>query len=558
MSKIFEIADGFVETLAELNPIVATYLGVPGYDHLMPDYSPEAMKRSNDAEKEVLRRVQRESSESIAERRCSETVQEEMSWSIDQHELGLHYSGMNILHSPVQSLRQIFDLMPKSTTEDWENIASRMEGISDSLASYRSTLAEGIDQGKTTSKRQTAGCVEQIDTWLGKGDATPFFDGIAEAGAGLDDVDDALAKRLSEAATAANSAYSEFADYLRRRYIRRARERDAVGREHYAVTSRSYNGINLNLDDTYDWGWEQLRWVQSEMRKAAEQIKPGSSIDEAVEVLESDPDRAIDGVDEFREWMQDLQDSTIADMDGTHFDIADDVREIEAMIAPPGGALAMYYTGPSEDFSRPGRTWYPTGGKTSFPLWREVSIAYHEGVPGHHFQIATTMTLSDQLSRYQRLLAGTSGYSEGWALYAERLMHELGYLENPDYYMGMLDAQALRSVRVIIDIGMHLEKQIPHDSEFHPGAIWTPDLALEFMRDRVHFPPDFVASEIDRYLGIPGQAISYKVGERVWLEARQRSRDEQGASFDLKEWHNRALALGPMGLAQMQREMARI
>ncbi len=558
MSKVYEIADGFVDTLAELNPIVATYLGVPGYDHLMPDFSPEASDRSNAAEKDVLRRIQAERAGTVRERRCSETVQEEMSWSIDQHELGLHYSGMNILHSPVQSLRQIFDLMPKSSTEDWENIASRMEGIDASLKSYRATLDEGIDQRKTSSKRQTAGCIEQIDTWVGKGDAMPFFDGIAEAGASLEEVDDVLARRLANAATAANSAYSEFADYLRSRYMGRAKERDAVGREHYSVTSRSYNGINLNLDETYEWGWEQLRWVQSEMQKAAEQIKPGSTIDEAVEILESDPDRAIEGEDEFKEWMQNLQDSTIADMDGTHFDIAEPVKKIEALIAPPGGALAMYYTGPSEDFSRPGRTWYPTGGKTSFPLWREVSIAYHEGVPGHHFQIGTTMTLSDQLSRYQRLLAGTSGYVEGWALYAERLMRELGYLENPDYYMGMLDAQALRSVRVIIDIGMHLEKQIPMDSEFHPGMTWTPDLALEFMRDRVHFPADFVASEIDRYLGIPGQAISYKVGERVWLEAREKSKADKGASFDLKDWHNRALELGPMGLAQMAREMSRI
>ena len=558
MSKIYEIADGFVETLAELNPIVATYLGVPGYDHLMPDYSPEASQRSYVAEQDVLRRIQAERAETLRERRCSETVQEEMSWSIDQYEAGLHYSGMNILHSPVQSLRQIFDLMPRSSTEDWENIASRMEGIGDSIASYRATLAEGIDRKATASKRQTAGCIEQIETWIGKGDAAPFFDGIAEAGGASDEVDAALARRLSNAATSANAAYSDFVEYLRNWYLPEARERDAVGCEHYSLTSRSYNGIDLNLDETYEWGWEQLRWVQSEMRKAAEQIKPGASIDEAVEVLESDPERAINGVDEFREWMQGLQDSTISDMDGTHFDIAEPVKTIEAMIAPPGGALAMYYTGPSEDFSRPGRTWYPTGGKTSFPLWREVSIAYHEGVPGHHFQIGTTMTLSDQLSRYQRLLAGTSGYVEGWALYAERLMHELGYLENPDYYMGMLDAQALRSVRVIIDIGMHLEKRIPSDSEFHPGAVWTPDLALEFMRDRVHFPADFVASEIDRYLGIPGQAISYKVGERVWLEARRRSRDAQGAAFDLKDWHNRALGLGPMGLAQMQREMSKI
>ena len=556
MSKVYEIADGYVDTLAELDPIVATYLGVPGYDHLMPDFSPEAMERADEVERDVLRKIQAEYPKSVRERRCSETVQEEMSWSIDQYEAGVHYSGMNILHSPVQSLRQIFDLMPRSSAEDWENIASRMEGIGASLASYRKTLETGINRGQTTSKRQTAGCIEQIETWIGKGDATPFFDGIAESGASSESVDDALSTRLSDAARSANTAYESFASYLRDSYMPEARERDAVGCERYCVMSRSYNGIDLDYEETYQWGWEQLRWVQSEMRKAADQVKPGASVNEAVEILESDSERAIDGVDEFRTWMQDLQDATISDMNGTHFDISDPVRKIEAMIAPPGGALAMYYTGPSEDFSRPGRTWYPTGGKTSFPLWREVSIAYHEGVPGHHFQIATTMTLSDQLSRYQRLLAGTSGYVEGWALYAERLMHELGYLENPDYYMGMLDAQALRSVRVIIDIGMHLEKRIPMDSEFHPGEVWTPDLALEFMRDRVHFPADFVASEIDRYLGIPGQAISYKVGERVWLEARERSRQAQGATFDLKAWHNRALELGPMGLAQMSREMS--
>jgi uncharacterized protein (DUF885 family) len=215
----------------------------------------------------------------------------------------------------------------------------------------------------------------------------------------------------------------------------------------------------------------------------------------------------------------------------------------------------MYYTGPAEDFSRPGRTWYPTGGKTRFPLWGEVSIAYHEGVPGHHLQIATTKHLKDDLSRFQRLFAGTSGYVEGWGLYAERLMGELGYLENPDHYLGMLRAQALRCVRVVIDIGMHLELPIPRDQGFHPGEDWTPELGLEMLRLRSHFPQDFIASEVGRYLGIPGQAISYKVGERAWLEAREGARRRLGAGFDLKEWHNRAMRIGPMGLAQMRREM---
>ena len=244
-------------------------------------------------------------------------------------------------------------------------------------------------------------------------------------------------------------------------------------------------------------------------------------------------------------------------MDGTHFDIADPVKKIEALIAPPGGALAMYYTPPNEDFSRPGRTWYPTGGKTRFPLWSEVSIAYHEGVPGHHFHLGTTVYLSEQLSRFQRLMGGTSGQIEGWALYAERLMGELGYLENSDYYLGMLAGQSLRSIRVIIDIGMHLELEIPKGQAFHPGERWTPELGLEFIQQKSLFPPDFVASEVSRYLGIPGQAISYKVGEREWLAAREESRQRMGPAFDLKKWHTRALSLGPMGLAQMRQEFRR-
>jgi len=255
--------------------------------------------------------------------------------------------------------------------------------------------------------------------------------------------------------------------------------------------------------------------------------------------------------------MQDLQDRTIAELDGKHFAIAEPVKRIEAMIAPPGGALAMYYTGPSEDFSRPGRTWYPTGGKTRFPLWGEVSIAYHEGVPGHHFERANAKYLGEQLSRFQRVMGGTSGYVEGWALYAERLMGELGYLDNPDYYLGMLRAQALRAVRVIVDIGMHLELRIPRTERFHPGETWTAALGNVFARERSHFPEDFMKSEVTRYLGAPGQAISYKVGERAWLAAREAARKQAGAAFDLKTFHTNALDLGPIGLDQLRREMSR-
>ena len=199
--------------------------------------------------------------------------------------------------------------------------------------------------------------------------------------------------------------------------------------------------------------------------------------------------------------------------------------------------------------------WFPAGQRTRFPIWRELSTVYHEGVPGHHFQMGTTAILVETLSRYQRKWPLIFGYLEGWALYAERLMGELGYLEDPGDYMGMLQQQALRCVRVIIDIGMHLELPIPADDKFHPGETWDHDLGVEFMQDRSFLNEAFIASEVVRYLGWPAQAISYKVGERAWLDAREGAKQQLGRGFDLKRWHNHALGLGPVGLDQMKREM---
>jgi uncharacterized protein (DUF885 family) len=276
-----------------------------------------------------------------------------------------------------------------------------------------------------------------------------------------------------------------------------------------------------------------------------------------IEHLEHDPHRTIEGEDEFRQWNQDLIDRTIEELARSHFDIAEPLHRCEAMIAPPGGAAAMYYTGPSEDFSRPGRTWYPTQGKTTFPLWREVSTCYHEAVPGHHLQVAQVRYLSEKLSRYQRAYGFISGHGEGWALYAERLMGELGYLDDPAWELGMLSAQAMRAVRVVVDLGMHLEMTIPDSEPAHAGERWTPELALPFVIERSRFPEKFMRSEVDRYLGWPAQAISYKVGERVWLECRAEAQARHGGAFDLKAFHTYALDLGSMGLGPLREELAR-
>ena len=562
LSPVYEIAHRYVDGAAALDPGLATSIGLPGYEDSLPDLSPAGEEARAWHVRETLAELGGTPPESERDRIAREVMVERLQYSLHLFERDEHLRPIRVLGSPVQSIRMVFDLMSKTSEDDWENVAARMQAVPGALEGLRETLEAGISAGVLGARRQALAVALQARTWGGVGEgATSFFHSLAATRESAAGADDRLAGDLAQAADTAAQAYAEFAEYLAGRYTDASEERDAVGPETYALFARGFTGADLDLSDTYDWGWGEVARLDQEIREVTEEILPGQSLDEVRAALDagtvgpSGGPRIVESESDFQGWMQDLQDRTIAELDGRHFDIPDPVRRVEAKIAPPGGALAMYYTGPSEDFSRPGRTWYPTGGRTRFPLWTEVSIAYHEGVPGHHLQIATTVHLAEELSRFQRLLASVSGYVEGWGLYAEQLMAELGYLDEPAHRLGMLIAQVFRAARVVVDIGLHLELEIPAGSGFHPGEKWTPELALEFLDPRSPFAGDFVRSEVDRYLGRPAQAISYKVGERYWLEARTSARARQGADFDLKTWHARALAIGPMGLDQMSREL---
>ncbi len=559
MSAVYDLAAEYVERFAALHPVTATAAGITGHDYEITDYSLDGIAERADHDRAALRKLSATPAESDRDRIAAEVLREDLQTRLEQHDAGERLRDLRIIDSPVSDVRMCFDLMPRETETDWEVIASRLALVPQALSGFQDALTEGVRDGVVAAARQAAVCAQQADVWGGlEAGTSPFFltlvADVERAGVGSP----ALSTRLEGHAQRATEAYAALGRFLVQEYLPHAAERDAVGRERYALWARAFNGIDLDLDDTYAWGWHELHRLEQAMAQVAERILPGASLDEVVEHLEHDPTRTIEGVDEFRGWLQALLDRTVTELDGVHFDIPEPVKTVEAMISPPGGAAAMYYTGPAEDFSRPGRTWYPTLAHTSFPLWGEVSTCYHEGVPGHHLQIAQVVYLAGQLSRYQRTLAGSSGHAEGWALYAERLMGELGYLDDPAFELGMLRAQAMRAARVVVDIGLHLELAIPDDERFAPGERWTPDLAVRFMIDRSKFGDEFAISEVDRYLGWPGQAISYKVGERVFLRAREDARRRAGSSFDLKAFHARALDLGPMGLGQLERELARI
>jgi uncharacterized protein (DUF885 family) len=552
-----EIADRYVERYAALDPIGATFAGLTGHDAEMTDYGPDAADERAEHDRAVLEELGRAPAGDDRDRVAAEVMVEQLSLGLRLHDAGEHLRELNNIASPLQAVRQVFDLMPTGTEAEWDTVVARMALVPSALDSYRNALAAGAEGGLVAARRQVVTCAKQAETWGGLTDETPFFLSLVDAYDAGDVGDAGLRRTLDDRARRATEAYAAFARFLVEDYSPRAAERDAVGAERYAMRARAFTGMELDLVETYAWGWDELHRINQAMGEVADRIIPGEGVDAVIEHLDTSPARAIEGEDALRGWLQGLMDRTVAELDGTHFDIPEPVKRVEAMIAPPGGAAAMYYTPPTEDFSRPGRTWYPTLGKTRFPLWKEVSICYHEGVPGHHLQVAQVLYLADELTRFQRALAWSSGHGEGWALYAERLMGELGYLDDPGDELGMLAAQAMRAMRVVVDIGLHLELSIPQGEPYHGGETWTPELALPFAIEHSKMPADFMASEVDRYLGWPGQAISYKIGERVWLRARDDAQRRLGDRFDLKAFHRYVLDLGNMGLAQLEREIAR-
>ncbi|MFK4111492.1 DUF885 domain-containing protein [Streptomyces sp. NPDC002176] len=552
-----QVADAYVDDLIALDPVTGTYLGVRESSSRLPDYSPAGQDALADLARTTLARLDEAErlpgADSDAERRCGRLLRERLTAELAVHDADEQLRAVGNMHTPGHSVRDIFSVTPQETEEDWAAIAERLRAVPAAYEGYRASLALGLERGLHAAPRPTATFVEQLTEWADTGEGRGWFEDFAAAGP------EALRAELDEAARAATASVASLRDWMRDVYAPAVADApNTVGRERYARGARYFNGTDLDLDEAYAYGWAEFHRLLGEMEKEAQKVLPGAETPWVALAHLDEHGRHIDGVDEVREWLQGLMDRAIADLDGTHFELAERVRRVESRIAPPGGAAAPYYTGPSEDFSRPGRTWLPTMGETRFPVYDLVSTWYHEGVPGHHLQIAQWAHVAENLSRYQATVGMVSANAEGWALYAERLMDELGYLTDAEERLGYLDAQMMRAVRVIIDIGMHLELEIPADSPFHPGERWTPELAEEFFRAHSSRPADFVVSELTRYLTMPGQAIGYKLGERAWLLGRERARERQGDAFDLKAWHMAALSQGSLGLDDLLDELSRL
>ncbi|MEV7131857.1 DUF885 domain-containing protein [Arthrobacter sp. NPDC093128] len=547
-TAIDAVADAYTETLIRLDPSLATTLGVPGSETEFQDFSPAGIAEFDAAARETLAALDGLEPEDDVDAVTLDAMRERLGLQLEIHASGWDAAELNNIESPAQNIRAIFDLMPTDSAEHWEHIAGRAHSVPGAIDGYIESLRSAREQGKVSAGRQVSIVIEQCTKYAAE---DGFFAKMA-AGAKTKEgpLSAALQAKLDDGTAAARAAYANLADFLSTELLPVAPAKDAVGRDRYALASREFLGATVDLDETYAWGVQELERLIAEQERVAAEIRPGASVEEAKEILNSDPARQLQGTDALKAWMQGLSDRAVADLAGVHFEIPDIMKTLECLIAPTdeGG---IYYTGPTDDFSRPGRMWWSVpAGEDTFTTWAETTTVFHEGVPGHHLQIATAIYRRELLNKWRRNVCWTSGHGEGWALYAEKLMQELGYLQDPGDHMGMLDMQRMRAARVVFDIGVHLELEVP---ERWGNGTWTPDKGYGFLKENLAISEGQLNFEFARYLGWPGQAPSYKVGQRLWEKIRAELEARPG--FDLKEFHTKALNIGSVGLDTLKRAL---
>lgn len=540
-SVIDQIAEDWVDTLVDLQPAVGTYIGRNEVNGRFGDYSPAGHDALDSAARAVIAKLDAETPADEVDEVTKTDLRATLELQLRSSDAQLQLRDVNVIASPAQEIREIFDLMPTATVADWEQVSSRLQAVPGAVDGYIETLRAGIAAGVTPALRQ----VREVAAQTAKHGANSGFFTEFAAGASLEngELPASLAKDLAHGAGVSALAFAKLSDFLAHELSEAATPVDGVGRDIYALQSEHFLGAKIDLDETYEWGIEELARMVAEQESIAREIKPGASVDEAIEFLDNDQSRKLHGTDALQRWMQETSDKAVAELGRSHFDIPEEIRTLECMIAPTqeGG---IYYTGPTDDFSRAGRMWWSVPeGVTEFDTWRELTTVYHEGVPGHHLQIGQAVYNRATLNTWRRQLAGTSGHAEGWALYSERLMEQLGYLDDPADRLGMLDGQRMRAARVVLDIGVHLGKQRPDGN-----GKWSAEYAFEFLAQNVNMNDGFVRFEVNRYLGWPGQAPSYKVGQRIWEQLRDDAAARDGANFDIKQFHKRALDLGGVGL----------
>jgi uncharacterized protein (DUF885 family) len=525
------------------NPTGATYLGDHRFDALWPDMSPAALKASYEADKSVLTALDRVDPKALsAEDQLSRDLfRRQYEAEIASYEYGEQYTPIS-QRGGLPSLHRMTDVVVFKTVQDYEQWLTRMRTVDRLIDQNIALMREGVKRGMVPPKAILQRVPAQLDKQIVTDPVkSPFYEAFAKM---PDSIPAAEQARLQAAARDAITktvvpSYTKLRDYVVRDYLPRCRDSFGLwdtpnGAARYTELARFYTTTNLTPDEIHEIGLQEVARIRGEMMKVIAQTGFKGSFEEFLTYLRTDPKFRYTDPQQLLQAYQAMAkrvDPQLPQYFGKLPRMPYGVRPIAEQVAPD--TTTAYYQGPAMDGKRAGYYYVNLYKPEERPKYEIPVLTIHEAVPGHHLQISLAQELGE-LPKFRRDFEATA-FVEGWALYSESLGQEMGFYDDPYDKFGQLTYEMWRAVRLVVDTGLHHKK-------------WPRQQAIDYFKANAAKTELDIINEIDRYIGNPGQALAYKIGELKIKQLRREATEQLGDRFDIRAFHDVVLGSGAIPL----------
>ncbi|GAC13851.1 DUF885 domain-containing protein [Aliiglaciecola lipolytica] len=547
--QLKQLLDDEWQYLMDTYPTYASYLGL-GNDELNSrwrDMSLEAIHQSDKHYREVLKKLNAIDTSALSE--SDKTNYQLFKWqlemAIEEHQFKPYLMPLDQSQG-VQTLDDMANFVSLSSVKDYQNWLSRLQKLPEHIQQNQLLMEAGIAQGimpaKATMQRIPAQIQKQI---VDKPEDSLFYQPFINMS---DDIPVAEQTRLQqEAKTVIKQqvipAYEAFNQFFVNQYLPAARTSHGIwdtpnGKEKYEYLVRYFTTTELTPDEIHQIGLDEVARNRAEMDKIIEETGFEGTFEEFVTFLRTDPQFYYETPEELFDAYLAVSkriDPELVKLFGKLPRMPYGLKAIPDAVAPD--STTAYYNMPAADGSRAGYYYVNLYQPETRPKYEMEVLSVHEAMPGHHLQLALQMEL-DEMPAFRRFMNFTV-FVEGWGLYSERLGYDLGLYKDPYSRFGQLTYDMWRSVRLVVDTGIHYKG-------------WTRQQAIDYFKANAAKSEADIINEIDRYISWPGQALAYKIGQLKMLELREKAKNELGDKFDIKAFHDTMLGSGSIPLSVLE------
>ncbi len=535
-----DLAAELLDAVLDADPLAGSLYGLPGYDARLPDFGRAAEEGFATAVASVAGRAEALTPEGLdeTERQSLDFVRYMARAMAGAAEVPLvEFTICDTFAAPVGAVLTMLPKVPLDTGARRDDYLTRLTGLGPMLTTAAGRHRDGTAAGRTAVARLVRSAIAQLDLMV----ADPVAGGLLRTHEDDASFDPRVRTTVDDQVRPALVAYR---DALRDDVLPAARDDDHPGicflpdgGSMYRVLARLHSSTDATPDELHALGREIVDQVGTELVDTGRRLFGTSDLREIFDHLANDPAERYGSRDEMLDHARRVVAAAEAAAPRWFTSVPDEACSVEPVPeAEEAGSPPAYYITGAVDGSRHGTYFLNTSEPGERHRYMAEDMAFHEAVPGHHFQLTLAMESAD-LPPARRLLYDTA-CAEGWGLYSERLADEMGLYSDDAARMGLFAADSWRASRLVVDTGLH-------------AFGWTRDQAVDWMTEHTPLPPIEVDAEVDRYISFPGQALSYMVGRREIERLRAESTDALGDAFDIKEFHDVILRAGILPLAAL-------